>query len=60
MTVSVEFQKPNTETHPHTNREVQMISVDPENIFEEFEIIIDHQSSPAADGHYYICFLATA
>ena len=60
MTVSVEFEKINTENHPHTNREVQLISIDPDGTYEEFEIVIDHQALPEPDGAYYICFMATA
>ena len=61
MSVAVEFEKPNTESHPHTNREVQKISINPDNNFEEFEIIIDHEPSESqTSGLYYLCFMAGA
>ena len=56
LSVAVEFEKSGTSTHHHTNREVQMLDISIDNIFEEFEIIIVHQANSADDGFWYPCF----
>lgn len=40
FTVSVEFEKADTAGHHHANKEIQILSIETDMIFEEFEISI--------------------
>jgi len=50
FTVSVEFEKADTQTHPHTNKEVQLLEIANDFTLEEFNITV----TGAMGGKYQI------
>lgn len=40
-TVSVEFEQADTAGHHHANKEIQILSIDPENEAEKFQITVN-------------------
>jgi hypothetical protein len=47
FTAAVEFEKTNSTGHHHANKEIQLLSIDPTNNFEIFNITV---VNPAGDS----------
>jgi hypothetical protein len=41
FTVAVEFEKTDSTGHHHANKEVQLLSIDPDQTFETFNITVE-------------------
>ena len=54
FSVAVEFEQADTAGHHQARKEVQVLSIDPENNFEEFEITI---SGATGDGTFKVQFI---
>ena len=51
FTTSVEFEKADTSGHHHANKEIQILKIETDMIFEEFEISI---SGATGDGKFKV------
>lgn len=54
FSVAVEFEQADTAGHHHARKEVQVLSIDPENNFEEFQITI---SGATGTGNFKVQFV---